>query len=727
MKNAVGWIVVLTVAIFSTQVVQAIETYQISETFDADPGWDGQNNWIDVTPITVTQDFGYSATSHTGGSTPGEIGGQVWRTLTPAFYGKPISPLTMEDALSASGKFVCTHQGGTSGVLFGFFNADTMGWRPPSWVGFRLDDGRKVLVEYCTQLNQAGGNRIPGDPTLQEGAVYSWTLNYTPVGPGRIDYTVAGPGLDGTVVFTIDLGAGHRTSGALFNRFGIINLQKGGGYLSAYLDDLTIMGEFENFDADPQWLGSGNQVTFEDDAIAGAHRFGYSETQHAGGQASGEFGGRLWRTPNPAAYYGDDIGQLTLQNHLYASGKIVMTEAGPDSAAWLGWFRAEQRGWPLSNFVGVMIEGPSRVGHYFRPYYATSNTGAYRDSQNGPVIRPNSVVHTWSIEYDPDGAGGQGEVTVTLDSETKILTLAPGHKTIDATFNRFGLFNQEEGGAHVSVFCDDIQYTSSVEGGETPTPTPTSTATPTPTPTTTPTPTSTPTPTPTATPDLPGLAVERFDADPSWILVDGGASSIGYQTSQWAAGIGAGEGGGTFTRDGSCYGVDVGALDPTQIDLYAAGAMILRNINSGNVMIGWWRASTFDAGNDWPPADFIGLRTDNTDVYAICVAGDDKMEVLAGVVTADTPFGFEIQYDYVDYGALTVSIDSVAQLLDVPDHFQGKMTTLDRFGMAAIIGDQDHPTDAYLDDVLYTSAVPTPTPSPTPDQNNASVRWHRYE
>src|SRR6478735_7883417 len=63
---------------------------QRTQTFDSDPGWEGVNNRLPPKKvIEVTQDFGFSATSHAG-PTAGEMGGVVMRASDPAFYADKI-------------------------------------------------------------------------------------------------------------------------------------------------------------------------------------------------------------------------------------------------------------------------------------------------------------------------------------------------------------------------------------------------------------------------------------------------------------------------------------------------------------------------------------------------------------------------------------------------------------------------------------------------------------
>src|SRR4051812_25302388 len=78
------------------------------QSFDQDPGWEGRNNRIVPTkPLAVKQDFGYSTTNFAG-KAPGEVGGTIQRSTTPASYAAQFAPKTLEDKLSASGTFAIT-------------------------------------------------------------------------------------------------------------------------------------------------------------------------------------------------------------------------------------------------------------------------------------------------------------------------------------------------------------------------------------------------------------------------------------------------------------------------------------------------------------------------------------------------------------------------------------------------------------------------------------------
>ena len=133
---------------------------------------------------------------------------------------------------------------------------------------------------------------------------------------------------------------------------------------------------------------------------------------------------------------------------------------------WLGWFDSKSKRdkagpeseKPQANLLGIMVEGPSRVGHYFRQGYRTAG-GEGVTAEAGPIIRPDGKVHRWSLHYRPEAAEGNGQIRIKLDDETLTLDLRPGDRQRGATFDRFGLFNVQAGGHFVEVYVDDVAYT----------------------------------------------------------------------------------------------------------------------------------------------------------------------------------------------------------------------------------------------------------------------------
>src|SRR5262249_15238323 len=133
---------------------------------------------------------------------------------------------------------------------------------------------------------------------------------------------------------TLALDAGHRREGAEFDRFGIFNVMlESGDFMEAYLDDIVIDGEPEDFSRDPGWEGVGNEVEYRNEVTDGAHNFGYSGTNHISGGPPGEAGGIIFRKA-PWCYYADPkVGPLTLDDELYASGKVCFPYSTSDSGA----------------------------------------------------------------------------------------------------------------------------------------------------------------------------------------------------------------------------------------------------------------------------------------------------------------------------------------------------------------------------------------------------------
>ncbi len=443
------------------------------ERFDQDPKWESHRSHLipDPAPM-VRQNFGWRNTNHAKGEQRGEIGGWIQRSITPAFYAKKIEPKTFEDKMSASGKFAVTKNEGNSGSLFGWFNESSKGWRTPNSLVMRIDGNGPnywLLIEYGTRhwLTAAQGlfdgayQTTKTKPFAADGTVHEWTMNYDPAGNdnnGLFTFT-----LDGNE-YLLPLAPGHKADGAEFNRFGMLNNMITGQGMEVYFDDVVIDGETFDFKSDPKWDARGNEGSFAEKVIRPMHNFGYSPTAHAGGK-KGEVGGIMWRDEKPA-YYADKVGPFTLDDELFASGKLAFTGAGSDSGIYLGFFDStskknktipehEER---HKNILAIAIEGPSRIGHYFRPSFFNS-AGEGESKSEGPIIRPDAEVHEWSLHYSLTGAGGNGQITVTFDGKTQTLDLKPDDRKTGATFDRFGFFDMQSGGHYVYLYADDLSYT----------------------------------------------------------------------------------------------------------------------------------------------------------------------------------------------------------------------------------------------------------------------------
>ena len=156
----------------------------------------------------------------------------------------------------------------------------------------------------------------------------------------------------------------------------------------------------------------------------------------------------------------------------------MLSEAA-DSAVLVGWFWAATHwdGTPPKTFLGSLLEGPSRIGHYFRPTYANVQ-GIREAASEGPVLLAGSGPHTWELDYDPTAHQGQGRIVVTLDGQIVSLDLRPDAHTREAglsayggvpvgdgnaLFDRFGMLSYQRGGHYVEVYLDDLRYTALAE------------------------------------------------------------------------------------------------------------------------------------------------------------------------------------------------------------------------------------------------------------------------
>ena len=321
----------------------------------------------------MRQDFGYRTTI-VDGTSVGEIGGTVQRSTTPSSYAAELPARTLNDRLTASGTFSIEHAQSSAGVFFGFFNSNQSGGtgRPIGSLGFDFDfeaNGGRLAARLISADNQSCGTFltpfIPGKfrptPLKTDGTLYRFTIDYNPkaaAGNGQFTVTLMsdthksqdyGPLSEAankeaqarfpfTTTFNVDVPAKLRQAGTKFDRFGLHNAMKAGGAVLIFFRDLKVNGRNIDLEHDPDWIGVGNRTTFEDRELTGAHNFGYSDTNLAGGQ-NGEVGGSFWRGGD-FAYYADRIGPLSLQQKLVARGKVKLVAAGPDSDMSFGWFNS---------------------------------------------------------------------------------------------------------------------------------------------------------------------------------------------------------------------------------------------------------------------------------------------------------------------------------------------------------------------------------------------------
>jgi hypothetical protein len=216
----------------------------------------------------------------------------------------------------------------------------------------------------------------------------------------------------------------------------------------------TISSRREDFDADPKWESYRSQLV-PNPAPVTKQDFGYHE--------SGEVGGWIQRSTTPA-WYAKVIRPKTLNDRLFASGKVEVRSNSAPCGALFGWFNETSRGWRTPNSLVFRLDGNGNTYWVFFEY-GTRNwrtgggatfEGRYQTTKTKPFLA-DGTVHDWSLRYDPEGDGGNGLITFTFDGTNYLRGLLPGHKADGAEFNRFGIFNLQTSGGGMEVYFSDLQ------------------------------------------------------------------------------------------------------------------------------------------------------------------------------------------------------------------------------------------------------------------------------
>lgn len=446
----------------------------VTEHFDVDPGWDGLNHRPASPPRAIAQDFGYSDKEG------GRIGGLVTPAGEAAYYAQPLEALSLSTPFSASGNLRMEQGGGN--VLLGFFNAGTVNeWRTPNSLVFRLNgrgDTFHVHVEYATAKWRAGAGVIGRYDKVADrmypvempsGRVYTWSLAYDPSGnhgSGSIRATFD----DHEAV--CDLAPGHKEEGATFTRFGLLNVVKSAdGPGVVWLTNVVVNGKVQELSRDPGWERLRTRVTYFSDEVRARFNFGFSPSNLAGGEKSGEMGGLFYRGDcrhaERLAYYGARLEELTLAKPVRASGKMAFLRGVSDSTTLFGFFHSrhsvevnpsQSHGTPR-HFLGFAIEGPSAQGFFVYPVYRFEGEAESPGIAAGaPRIYPDGASHVFSFEYLPSSTDAGAKLTLTLDAATVALDVPSAHVAAGGAFDRFGLVTPWVDGNGQVAYFDDLTY-----------------------------------------------------------------------------------------------------------------------------------------------------------------------------------------------------------------------------------------------------------------------------
>jgi hypothetical protein len=454
-----------------------------------------------------------------------------------------------------------------------------------------------------------------------------------------------------------------------------------------------------SFDQDPHWDGRNNRAAIPEPQLV-TQQFGYSKSAHAGGAAAGEIGGLLTPAAEPA-YYAKPVGPFSFDDELEASGKFAAT--GRHFHVLVGFFNAGTvNEWRTPNSIALRLYGRGEV-FYAYVEYATSRWRAGADSPGGfaTVIEPETgkpqlqgfarnTPHTWSLRYDPHGNGGAGSIIATIDDETAVCHLDPGHKEDGATFNRIGILNIpkhfDQGG---EVWLDDL-----ATGGQT----------------------------------------EHFDADPHWEAIGTQRTyrtvgvrprfNFGFTPTHFAGGRRAGELGGEVFRGDARYAERLAyygdRLERLTLDkpIRAGGKLAMRRgISDSTTLLGFFNSQTSIAVTGSPstgfPRDFLGVAIEGPSregflLYPVYHFADGALDCARGTeVPHILPNGESHDWSLVYAppvndrpGTLRASLGSQASSVEIaqlPDNH----STFDRFGIVTtwIDGNSQH---VYFDDLTYT-------------------------
>ncbi len=216
--------------------------------------------------------------------------------------------------------------------------------------------------------------------------------------------------------------------------------------MELYLGDLTVNGQKLDLSQDPRWEGRNNASRYTEPDFHAMHSYGWSQTNWAG-ERPGEIGGLFWRTEpqDPLrSYYGDDVGELTLEDPISFSGTICFTDGMTDAAAFFGYFnRGDQletfdagrpdRASGMANTLGITIADLSAVGYYFTPRVTSVDREAVRKSCE--VFLPDRRRHRFTFDYDPKGRSSSRRGAL----RSPILTSRPAGDTDPGTPDEQGI------------------------------------------------------------------------------------------------------------------------------------------------------------------------------------------------------------------------------------------------------------------------------------------------
>jgi hypothetical protein len=465
------------------------------------------NNLSPHEPVTVTQDYGYRFAD---GRSGGCVGGRFTQAIGTSHYGYDYGEkmLHFTDKLRAEGWFQVPSYEGRAAHL-GWTSKLGKSWHEPSTLGLRISSinikgqGRRVNISAeGTMQNHEGHGGAGWGTVLTIPAGPEWhhyAMEFDPAGGhGLGSFAVEVDGVSKLFYF----GEEKLKVGADIDLFGMWNakIPAEDGALTVYLDDVTNTTNgrrdpaSNDFNGTPAgWVGRNNSFTAKDYVVRPYHQFGwagslayldglngYSPMYTIPASQRYCMGGIIYLASYenlhvPRASYGAGLnGTLNAKaHHLYVTGRFKLDWANVDAAELVGWYNSETacdetlggKGHILPDkFLGFAIHGGSN-GYGMIPSYRSPHLP---EEQMLEAWNPATRVYQdgeWRefyMEYDPDGAGGRGQLKLQLstDGTPVIQDLKEGAKGAGFAFDRFGLLTMRKGGGKPhAIYFDKLTYT----------------------------------------------------------------------------------------------------------------------------------------------------------------------------------------------------------------------------------------------------------------------------
>lgn len=453
----------------------------------------------------------------------------------------------------------------------------------------------------------------------------------------------------------------------------------------------------ENFDKDPGWDGHNNRLARELPPETVQQDFGYSVSARNTGTGSGEIGGRIQPAADPA-FYAKKLPPKSFADPLSASGTLYVGKGGGNSL--LGFFNWRTvNEWRAPNAIVIRIN--SR-GEAFQAHveYASSRwragagiIGTYDPAtdRNSAKELPCGVAHKWSLDYDPNGEGGKGTITLKIGDDKAVSILDSGHRADGATFNRFGFLNVVKSfdGAN-EIWIGDLT-----------------------------------------------LNGERQDltSDPGWEGIRNRMSyktsgvrprfDFGYSATRYAGGKVAGELGGMFYRGDcrypqklGCYGDRIGPLN-LEKPLHAAGTVVMRRgVSDSTTSLGFYHSTKSMTVNEsqqfGAPRDYLGIQIEGPSregFYFYPGYRNDGGGVSPGypvnpphILPDGAVHHWTLDYDPAaaeGRGRIIATLDGARASIDFNPGDKAAGATFDRFGLVTPWIDGNG-QEVYFDDLEYT-------------------------